>query len=171
MTTSHRPDASVLLGIGVIAATFRMNTRLFVNCLDRVAEEKATHRPNDRTNSMSFIACHLVDSRHFLTRFLGFTETNPLEAVLREANSIDDIGDLPSLEAIRNAWRPIARSLDACLLSLSEEELTAPSTQRFPVDDPTVFGAIGFLLQHESYHIGQMALLRKFLGYPAMKYG
>jgi hypothetical protein len=170
MTTSHRPDASVLLGIGVIAATFRMNTRLFANCLDGVADEGAILRPNDRTNSLAFIACHLVDSRHYLTRFLGLTESNPLEAVLRDAASIDDVGDLPSLEEIRNAWRPISRALDACLLSMGEEELMAPSPQRFPVDDPSVFGAIGFLLQHESYHIGQLALLRKYLGYPAMKY-
>jgi uncharacterized damage-inducible protein DinB len=29
---------------------------------------------------------------------------------------------------------------------------------------------LAFLVQHESYHIGQMALIRKYIGYPAMKY-
>ena len=148
-----------------------MNTRLFANCLDGVTDERAILRPNDRTNNLSFIACHLVDSRHFVARYLGLSENHPLDAVLRDAASIDDVGVLPSLEQIREAWRPISLALDACLLSLGEEELMAPSPQRFPVDDPTVFGAIGFLLQHESYHIGQLALLRKYLGYPAMKYG
>jgi uncharacterized damage-inducible protein DinB len=29
---------------------------------------------------------------------------------------------------------------------------------------------VAFLIQHESYHVGQMALIRKHYGYPAMKY-
>jgi uncharacterized damage-inducible protein DinB len=29
---------------------------------------------------------------------------------------------------------------------------------------------VTFLVQHESYHLGQIALLRRYAGLPAMKY-
>ncbi|MGB7490782.1 MAG: hypothetical protein WBN62_10660 [Thermoanaerobaculia bacterium] len=38
----------------------------------------------------------------------------------------------------------------------------------FPFEDPSMAGGIGFLLHHEAYHIGQLALLRKFHRLPAM---
>lgn len=62
------------------------------------------------------------------------------------------------------------RTAEAANCKSDSAELNAPSSQRFPVDLPTVHGGLGFLLQHESYHIGQLALLRKYFGYPAMRY-
>jgi hypothetical protein len=38
------------------------------------------------------------------------------------------------------------------------------------VGDRTLLGALAFLAQHESYHVGQLALLRKYAGLPAMRY-
>jgi len=74
------------------------------------------------------------------------------------------------MSRIRNAWDQVSRDLEACMNDLDLDDITAPSHHRFPVDDSSMGGAIAFLVQHESYHIGQMALLRKFLGYPAMTY-
>lgn len=39
-----------------------------------------------------------------------------------------------------------------------------------PLAGPTLLGTIAFLMQHESYHVGQMGLLRKQLGRPATTY-
>ena len=39
-----------------------------------------------------------------------------------------------------------------------------------PLARPALLGTIAFLMQHESYHVGQMGLLRKELGHPAMAY-
>jgi len=44
------------------------------------------------------------------------------------------------------------------------------STTRFPVADPTRLGTLAFLAQHDTYHIGQLALLRRFVGLKAMSY-
>lgn len=148
-----------------------MNTRLLLNCLDGVSETDALQRLNDRTNSLSFIACHLVDSRHFLAGYLGLEEENPFQELLRDVNAIEDVTTLPGLSEIREAWQSIGHALDACFRTLDEEDLTAASPQRFPLDDPTLLGGIAFLAQHESYHIGQLALVRKYPGYSAMRYG
>jgi uncharacterized damage-inducible protein DinB len=148
----------------------RLNTRLFVNCLDGVSDEQAERRIDANTNSIAFIACHLVDSRHYLAGYIGLSEPNPFTEVLRGATGIDDVGPLPDIDAMRRAWLALAPTLEACVADMAEEELRVVSPQRFPVDLPSMLGAIAFLVQHESYHIGQMALLRKFVGLPAMKY-
>jgi uncharacterized damage-inducible protein DinB len=161
----------VITGISAFASVARLNTRLFLNCLDGVSQEHADARPNQQTNSIAFVACHLVDARHFLARYLGLSEPNPMEEALRDVQRIEEVKQLPQLDEIRRAWKAIAQVLDGCFATLTEDDLRTPSGQRLPVDDPTVFGGIGFLIQHESYHIGQLALLRKYFGYPAMKYG
>ncbi|HEX9723580.1 MAG TPA: hypothetical protein VGC53_04790 [Vicinamibacteria bacterium] len=43
--------------------------------------------------------------------------------------------------------------------------------QPFPIEDgKSLLGCITFLLEHEAFHIGQIALLRRYLGLGAMKY-
>ena len=39
-----------------------------------------------------------------------------------------------------------------------------------PIDDTSVLGLLGFMVQHDSYHLGQLSLLRKHCGLPAMAY-
>jgi hypothetical protein len=39
------------------------------------------------------------------------------------------------------------------------------------VNDRSILGMLAFIAQHESYHIGQLSLLRKHVGLPAMRYG
>jgi uncharacterized damage-inducible protein DinB len=151
-------------------SVLRLNTRLFLNCLLDLSEEHARQRPNERTNSIIFIACHLIESRHTIAHYLLIETANPLDRYIKDAVRIEDVTALPSLPEVRYAWGTISMTLDECLSELTEPELKAPSPQRFPVDLPTVLGGIGFLLEHESYHIGQLALLRKFHGYPAMTY-
>jgi hypothetical protein len=153
----------------LLASILRLNTRLFLNCVQDVTDAHGLQRPNGATNSLAFIACHLLDARHYMARYLGLDERNPVEAVLRGVDGIDEV-ELPPLVVIVDGWRTLAPTLEACVAGLTESELRAPSTQRFPIDQPTVLGGLGFLLQHDSYHIGQLALLRKYLGYPAMKY-
>lgn len=153
-----------------LGGILRLNTRLYLNCVQDVSDGDARRRPNDRTNSLAFIACHVLDARHFLARYLGLDEPNPVEDTLRDATGIDDIVELPTIVRIVDGWRALAPTISACLDDLTTTELNAPSPQRLPVDDLSIGGGIGFLLQHESYHVGQLALIRKFLGYPAMKY-
>jgi hypothetical protein len=171
MVSSHPIDGSARAGSTTVASVLRLNSRLFDNCLNGVSDAHLLQRPNEHTNSIAFIACHLVDARHFFARYLHLEPANPLEPFLNDVHRIEDVRALPDPKQILLAWHAIAPVLESCVAGLTLAELKAPSAQRFPIDGATVFGGIGFLLQHESYHIGQLALLRKFFGYPAMKYG
>ena len=151
-------------------AILRLNSRLLLNCFEGMDETTARQRPNARTNSAAFLACHLIDSRHYLLSLLGRLGENPVARFVGSARSIDDVGALPPLADVRAAWRSVSTTLEACLAELSDAELTAPSPQRFPVEDRSLLGAVAFLLQHESYHVGQLALIRKYFGLPAMSW-
>lgn len=156
--------------VAPLAEILRLNTRLFHNCLDGLSEEQADVRPSGATNSAGFVGAHVADSRYFLLRLLGAARENPLAAALDGARGIDDLASRPLLAAVTAAWHAAAQALDERLATIGAAELDAPSEARFPVADRTVLGALAFLVQHDSYHVGQLALLRKYAGLPAMRY-
>ncbi len=156
--------------LGPLAEIFRLNTRLFLNAIVDLDEVDATARPNLHTNSVAFIAGHLVETRAWMGRFLGLDTPAPFGGALEHAVGIDQIRNMPKLAEIRPSWEAVSERLSARLEQLDGKTLGAPSSQRFPGVAGTVLGSIAFLIQHESYHVGQLALLRKYLGLAPMSY-
>lgn len=152
-------------------AMLRLHTRLFLNCFDEVSDETARLRPNEDTNSMAFIALHMHDARHYLAKFVGMEETNPFEQITAAARSIDEIEIYPSLAEMRTAWLEVTAALDRGFRELDSEFLSQPPPKvefEFPFEDRSLLDGIGFLLHHEAYHLGQLALLRRIHRLPAM---
>jgi uncharacterized damage-inducible protein DinB len=156
--------------VAPLATILDLNTDLLLNCLDGLSQEQAQHRLDGGGNSVIFLAAHLADSRHFLAARLGRPLSNPLSRYLADAQSIEDIGEWPSLEEIRRAWLAVSAHLREVLPALGAVELAREKTHKFPVPDSTPLGMIAFLTQHDSYHVGQAAFLRRQLGKPAMTY-
>jgi len=67
-------------------------------------------------------------------------------------------------------WQSLSKALIERFTLLSGQELDAPFGRALPIEDGSTLGAIAFMLQHESYHIGQLSLLRRLLGLEAMSY-
>jgi hypothetical protein len=156
-----------------IAAPFvllKLNTRLFLNALEGVDDAAAQLRPSDETNSMIFIACHLLDARGFLAGLVGIEYRHPYKEIFDAADSFAELRELPPLEGLRTAWRDVSSLLAERFPALSDDELRRESTLKFPVEDTSVLGVIAFLLGHESFHIGQLAILRKYYGLGSMSY-
>ncbi len=152
-------------------AILRLNTALVLNCLDDLDDARATRRIAPGTNSIAFLVAHLIDARHFLAKLVGAPlEPNPVAKVLDDVRGIDDIAALPPLAELRPAWRAIGDHLATVVAGLTSTQLAAPIAQRFPEADGTVRGALAFLLQHDSYHLGQVGLLRRHVGLPGMRY-
>ena len=159
--------------VAPLHTVFQLNTRLFLNCFEDVTDELARTRPTQTTNSMAYIALHLHDARHYLARYLGVDEPDPFAAITAEATGIDSIDVYPSVAELRTAWMEIAMALENQFPRLDAKVLDQPSPEdapAFPVGDRTVLGGVAFLMQHESYHVGQLAFLRKSLGLPAMSW-
>ena len=155
--------------IAPLASLYELNTDLLINCLADVSEADAGRRPGGG-NSLAFIAAHLADSRHFLAGRLGHPLHNPLTPHLANARTIEEIATLPPLDEIRSAWSAVSEHLGGVLDGLDDAALARREVHRFPIADTSPLGLVAFLLQHDSYHVGQAALLRRQLGLSAMTY-
>src|SRR5688572_3515680 len=142
-----------------LADILRLNTKLFRNCLDGLTDEQAVVRPSATTNSAAFIAAHVADARFFLLKMLGDERSSPLAPYLENARGIDDVAQCPPLAETRAAWTAASHAIRDRLEVLTAADLDAGVSMRFP-GQQTVLGILTFLVQHDSYHVGQLALLR-----------
>jgi hypothetical protein len=159
--------------VGPFRSLLDLQTRLYLNCLVDMGDAQASVQPSPGVNHAAFIALHLLDSRFVLARLLDLSTHNPFGAVLEAASTIEDVLIFPSLEELRSTWNDLAPSLDARLGGLSSAALDAPCPNGLPVlkiGEGCILDAIAFLVHHEAYHIGQLGLLRKFLGFSPMSY-
>jgi uncharacterized damage-inducible protein DinB len=156
--------------VAPLHAILQLNTDLLVNCLDGLSDEEALRRLEGGGNTVAFLAAHLTDTRHFLANRLGHPLANPLSRYLAEASSIEDVVEWPSLAEQREWWRAVSLHLCDVVASRTAEELRRSNVHRFPLGDSTELGLIAFLVQHDSYHIGQLGFLRRQLGKPGMAY-
>jgi uncharacterized damage-inducible protein DinB len=111
-----------------------------------------------------------VDSRYYLLSSLGGKETSPLKGAKGGFNKIDDVSTYPPLAEIQAAWTSAGEALGKRLGAMTAAELDAPLDPGFPIDTKTMLGVLTFLTQHESYHLGQLGLLRKYAGLAGMEY-
>ena len=149
---------------------FKLNTRLYINSLQNVDDEQARKRVNDTTNSIIFIASHLLDARYFITNLLGESIECPFKEIFDQVNSIDEFKEIPPIADIKTYWSEISEKLTQELSQAKQNTLHASSELAFPVVKQTISGSITFLAEHESYHIGQIGFLRKYLGLDSMNY-
>lgn len=156
--------------IAPLCELLKLNTRLFLNCLDGVDDTMARARPSADTNSIGFLACHVLHARYYLAAFLGLEAVNPFQELFDSAHDVNDL-EVPPLDELRSAWVELSAQLVDRTPEVTEADLGREAGQEFPVDDGTVLGAVTFLVQHESFHIGQLALLRKYFGLEGMAYG
>ena len=96
--------------VAPLAALYDLNTDLLLNCLDGLSDAEAQRRLEAGGNSITFLAGHLTDTRHFLVARLGHTLANPLaETVLAGHGFSTDLSHL-SLHGICGICRAKERA-------------------------------------------------------------
>jgi uncharacterized damage-inducible protein DinB len=153
-----------------LAEILRLNTKLYRNCLHGMTQAQAEARPGDGANSALWVAAHMAKSRYYLLKRLGAERANPLPADLMNAKSVDDVTRWPAVTDVLAAWTNASHALRDRLPLLAPADLDAKVEVRFPVFEQTEFGVLVFLVQHDSYHLGQLSILRKVAGLPGMSY-
>lgn len=149
---------------------YKLHTKLFIKSLENVSNESGRIQLTDKTNNISFIATHILDARFYLGKYIGLKLNNPFEEKLKDVVKIDDMNDYPDLEEIRNLWNEISAKIADRFEELTEKDLINESEVKFPIDDKSKLGGITFLIDHESYHIGQLGFLRKSIGLNSTRY-
>jgi len=71
----------------------------------------------------------------------------------------------PAVEEIRSGWDEVSTKLMASFSEAPADLLARPATKGPPSFDGKISGLVAFLAFHETYHVGQVSYLRKWLGY------
>jgi uncharacterized damage-inducible protein DinB len=76
----------------------------------------------------------------------------------------------PELKDLLYWWSQYSDPFVRAVSDLSEEELAKPMLFQTPIEGNAMRDFYTFLAAHEMYHIGQMSILRRMLGYDAMAF-
>ena len=150
-----------------VAQLYGVNTALFGRALDGLDREALLRRPDQGTNPLLWIAGHLTSVRYSVYALLGPPLENPWGRTFFRGSTVY-VKTLPEIDGIRAAWDALGPQLWQRFDEATPEQLAAPSPKTFPIDDHSIRGAITFLSWHEGYHMGQMSLLRRWLGHPGL---
>jgi hypothetical protein len=150
---------------------YDFHNMLYENAIDGIKHNDAQIRINGNTNNMLWLAGNLASTRYDLAKNLGAIVNNEFGKYYENHKSFDEEMVYPHLEKLLKNWNTITPVLKEKLESISEEELSKkPTFKTPPILDNTLLSYILFLIDRESYAIGQLAFIRKALGYDAMRY-
>ncbi|MCB2199229.1 DinB family protein [bacterium] len=137
--------------------TFKLNMR-------SISDEESRQRPEPAGNSINWLVGHLLLTRVMMLSFTPFEEKKlgeGLEIYNRGADAAYSPDELMSLDELKERFATTQEKLQEWMHGLKEEELKVQVRE-----DNTLEERLLFLNFHESYHVGQIGLLRRLVGRP-----
>jgi len=155
---------------------FRLLTDWYLSVLDGIRPEDGRKVLRDNTNSLEWLAGHLLVMRsrniarlgqpvapfRYLDTFVDQTLPPP------SFRAFDSQTVYPSLAECAEQWLSYSTAFSNALEAADEPILQRELALSGPTGGNTVADLLTSMVLHEAFHIGQMSLLRKALGYPAM---
>lgn len=118
-----------------------------------------------------WLAAHTVWARYNTCAMLGKPAAkNPYDGLFEKFKPYDSAANYGTLAQAKAEWQKASDLLKEALAAVSEDHLAAESPFKSPIGDSSFGGTIAFFAQHESYDIGQLAFLKKYLTKEAMSY-
>ncbi len=162
MTTAIRSSL-----VAPIATIFATNEYLVVQALEGLTNEQLWRTLTTRNNAMLWIAGHLVHTKAELLGLLGAPFDTGWGQRFARGVTVGDPTQYPSLEEVQRVIRLCNERLHASIATLDDARLTQPPTTAIPGAN-TFADQLALFAFHESYHVGQMAYIRKGLGFPPL---
>jgi hypothetical protein len=151
-----------------VSLIFKLNTRLMHAALDGVAADQLRQRPTPLTNPMLWIFGHIVQTRAAMLGILGESFDTGWSDLFARGAALGETARYPLRGDIDEVHRRIVDRLKTKFAALTDADLAAPARGRQLPGAKTVGDQLAFLAFHESYHIGQLAYVRKALGHSAI---
>jgi uncharacterized protein YndB with AHSA1/START domain len=151
-----------------VALIFKLNTGLVRSSLDGVTTADLMRRPMPASNPLIWIVGHIVATREAMLGLLG----DPLDTgwgdLFSRGTALAEAARYPSRDDIERVQRQVVDRLKTAFASLTDAELERPAVGHSVPGAHTVLEQLAFLAFHESYHVGQLAYIRKAFGYSAV---
>ena len=153
----------------VASQNFNTNASFLKQGLAGLNDADWLTRPNDHSNHILWIVGHLAWSRSMVLGRLGDKWTKPWMCLYARGAKCVESQDAPTPAEMMEAWEESCSRLHAALEAASDDMLDAPAPQPGPPSpDGKLCGTVNFMALHETYHVGQAAYVRSWLGKPGV---
>jgi uncharacterized damage-inducible protein DinB len=156
-----------MTGLSAIRLMYRLAHKSIASLIDDLTDEEWVWQPSERTNSIAWIACHIVLWQDKIVHWLsqGAWATTDRFLPFETGGNPSKIANWPS----RFETRVHLENVQAALLSILEraeesflERDLPPAGVARKAGPPKVI--LPYLIEHQIEHIGQISLLRKMMG-------
>ena len=156
--------------INTLLSLYNWHSKIFNNALEGISEKDAENRLNSKANHIKWIAGSLVHQRFELGKLFGLEMQDAGFGLFRDFKSIIEDAEYPTLATYQSDWEKISAVLADKLANISAEQYNGPDPFQMPGGDYKFSDSISFMIDRESYCIGQLGLFRRLLGYDAIKF-
>ncbi len=158
--------------LNIIIPAYRMHTQSFFNVLEGVSEDDALKRIDNKTNHLVWMAGNFVNVRYGIAHVLDVNENDPYQDLFFMGKALNPDTQYPTLKQLEDNFHSISSKVYQALLEVDDEKLAEmfEINMQIPFIKEDKLNFIGMCVGREDYLCGQMALMRRILNYPAMKY-
>ena len=160
-----------------ITTQYQLLTDWYLFSLADITDKDGSKAIKDQVNSLEWLAGHLITGRYrnilrlgiriepykYLDRFINQTIPPP------NAIAFDKKIIYPNLTESREQWTNYADIFLNAIKNADQSILKSELAFSIPTGGKTIEDALAFMILHETYHIGQMSIMRKLLGYKSMQ--
>lgn len=165
-------DVSASKQLNIVIPAFRWHSQSFLMLVEGISEEDALRRINGVTNHLIWMVGNFLNFRYLMGNVLGLKAEDPFNDLFFQGKTLDDSIKYPTLSELKASFYDISPRVYQHLLSATDDQLE----QDFPMEmnisflSENVLNAVGMCIGREDQLCGQMALMRRILGYPGVSY-
>ncbi len=148
-----------------VAQSFELNSDLLNKAVAGIPPEQWLVRPGNKSNHLLWVAGHLVNSRASAIKLLGGSWSVSWRELFKRGAPLLEANQYPQVADVIATWQQTSAELATAFAQAAEDALSREPLQGVPTFDGKLSGNVAFLSFHETYHIGQAAFIRKWLGY------
>lgn len=144
--------------------TIQLNSAIIHRQLRGLTHAEALIQPPFQANRMNWVLGHILTGRDTMLNLMALEKVltpDENERYTRGSQPIDDPEQAIPLESLKTRLDSSTSKITAALDSMSTQDLAAQV--EFGEGGP-LSGVLAFLLWHETYHTGQLELLRQVAG-------
>jgi len=148
-----------------IQGMFKINTDVVDKAIQDVPAERWFETPGENSNHFMWVVGHVVVHRAYVLKSFGVNLDLPWGKLFARGSEKVSDTDYPTIDEMREAWTKVSAELSAALSKAPDDVLAQPAPKGPPSFDGKVSGTCAFFAFHDTYHVGQISYLRKWLGY------
>ena len=147
----------------ILNRLFGLTHMVTMRNLEGISDEEAGNVPEKGGSSLNFVVGHMVDAREDILKLLNIPSLCSEDTVKQYSRGSTDAGNPPvKLEKLRKLYNISQDRIVARFDELTEDEL-----QKEQGGSPLMEELFEYFF-HETYHAGQLGILRRMLGKPGV---